>query len=202
VELRAAEGDSRVISGYAAVYNKRSHNLGGFVEQVDTAAFNKSRGDGWAGVVARFNHDDQFVLGTTAAGTVQLDSDSQGLHYSVDPPQTRQDVVELVQRGDVTKSSFAFRCFEDSWDDQEGVAVRTLGSVQLIDVAPVVSPAYPDASAGLRSLARQMDAGFDEVRSAAEANELLRFFRRTDRPSEPRRMSWAQAQVELKRRSV
>jgi hypothetical protein len=61
--------------------------------------------------------------------------------------------------------------------------MRTLHDVELVDVAPVLDPAYPDASAGLRSLARAMDAPFEEVRSMAGADELRRFFVRTDRPS-------------------
>ena len=48
--------------------------------------------------------------------------------------------------------------------------MRTLVSVELVDVAPVgEEPAYPDATAGLRSLARHFDADPDEVTAMAEA---------------------------------
>jgi hypothetical protein len=38
------------------------------------------------------------------------------------------------------------------------------------------------ASAGLRSLAAKFDADFEEVRSMAQADELRKFFVRTDGP--------------------
>jgi HK97 family phage prohead protease len=108
VELRVV-GDKPRIGGYAAMFERVSQNLGGFVEVVERSFFNKSRGDGWPDVMARYNHDDNMLLGTSGAGTLQLSLDETGLDYLVDPPQSRADVVELVQRGDVRKSSFAFR---------------------------------------------------------------------------------------------
>lgn len=201
-ELRATSEGSRTIGGYASVFNKRSSNLGGFVEVVDTRAFNKSRGDGYPDVVARFNHENQFLLGTTRSGTLRLNIDGEGLAYEVDVPQTRQDVYELVQRGDVTKSSFAFRTHEDDWSlTEDNFPQRTLVSVQLVDVAPVTIPAYPDSSAGLRSLAIAKAAEFAEVRALAEENELRKLFLRTDRPSSPianpKRITVEQARMEL-----
>lgn len=187
VEVRQAK-DRRRIGGYAAVFNRLSQNLGGFVERVDAGAFNKSRGDGWPDVIARYNHDDNMLLGTTAAGTLGVQIDNTGLLYDVDPPQSRTDILELVERGDVRRSSFAFRVMADGddWDlSDQGFPRRTLTSVQLVDVAPVNMPAYADTSAGLRSLAEKMEADLDEVRSLAQANELRRFFVRTDRDSRP-----------------
>lgn len=193
-ELRKSE--SRTIGGYASVFNKMSSNLGGFVERVDPKAFNKSAGDGYPGVVARFNHLDEFLLGTTRAGTLRLSIDDNGLLYEVDVPKTREDVYELVQRGDVAKSSFAFRVLEDDWEStSDGFPVRTLLKTQLMDVAPVVTPAYPDATAGLRSLATAKDADFEEVRNMAKKGELARLFKRTDRPSAG--LSVQQARVQL-----
>ncbi|WP_330242008.1 HK97 family phage prohead protease [Streptomyces sp. NBC_00525] len=198
-EVRAE--DSRTIGGYAAVFGKRSNNLGGFVELVDNRAFNKSKGDGWPDVIARWNHDDAFLLGTTRSGTLRLAVDGEGLRYDVDVPETRQDVYELVQRGDIDKSSFAFRVMEDDWDSTEdGFPIRTLTKVQLVDVAPVNTPAYPDSSAGLRSLALAKDADLEEVRKLAEEGELSRLFKRTDRPSPtagPGGVSVKQARMEL-----
>ena len=100
----------------------------------------------------------------------------------MEPPRSRSDILELVQRGDVRKSSFAFRTIEDEWGttDQQ-FPMRTLLRVQLVDVAPVNTPAYPDSSAGLRSLARHMGAPIEEVRALAEEDELRKFFVRTDR---------------------
>lgn len=195
VELRA-RADKRAIGGYAAVFSRLSQNLGGFVEQVAPTFFNKSRGDGWPDVLARYNHDDNMLLGTTAGRTLRLEIDDTGLLYDVDPPAARADIVELVERGDVRKSSFAFRLFKDGdeWTmSDQGYPLRTLVSGQLVDVAPVNMPAYSDTSAAMRSdgalesLSRKMNAPLDEVRKLADENELRRFFVRTGTGPKPQK---------------
>jgi len=171
------------VGGYAAVFNRTSRNLGGFVEQVAPSFFNQSRGDGWPDVMARHNHDNAMLLGTTGGGTLTLRIDPVGLDYEVALPQSRGDVGELVQRGDVRKSSFAFQIFRggDEWSTtDQGYPLRTLVTGPLIDVATVNTPAYLDTSAGLRSFAERFEAEFEEVRGLAEADELRRFFVRTD----------------------
>jgi HK97 family phage prohead protease len=187
VETRVAS-DGQKIGGYASVFGKLSRNLGGFVEQVGLTAFNQARQLGWPDVVARFNHDPNMILGTTQGRTLTLRTDNVGLDYEVIPPQSRTDILELVSRGDVQYSSFAFRCPPggDEWrTTDQSYPMRILHEVELVDVAPVLSPAYTDSSAGLRSLAHAMDAPLDEVRSLAADDELRRFFKRTDRPSPP-----------------
>lgn len=185
VELRAGD-DAGTISGYAAVFNRTSKNLGGFVEVLEPTVFNASRGDGWPDVIARYNHDDNMLLGTTAAGTLRLLVDDTGLMYKVTPPRSRADVVELVERGDVRKSSFAFRAVEDDWGlTDQGFPKRSLMTAQLVDVAPVNIPAYNDTTAGLRSLANHVHADLEEVRSLADAGELRKFFVRTDKQGKP-----------------
>jgi HK97 family phage prohead protease len=188
VELRM-DGESRRIGGYAAMFDRPSRNLGGFIETVERSFFNKSRGDGWPDVMARYNHDDNMLLGTTGAGTLSLRLDETGLDYLVDPPHSREDVVELVQRGDVRKSSFAFRVPSggDEWTvSDQGYPLRKLHTGQLVDVAPVNAPAYLDTTAALRSLAAKCSADPEEVRAAAEDNQLLRFFQKTSSAPMPK----------------
>ncbi len=154
VELRAGTSGLGVLAGYAAVFNRHSQNLGGFVEQVDPAAFTKSLADGLP-VMARGNHSDAMLLGTTWAGTLRLSVDGTGLLYEVDLPDTSagRDFRALAERGDVKWSSFAFRTIEDEWGvTEQGFPLRTLRAVQLVDVAPVNSPAYLDTSVAARSL--------------------------------------------------
>jgi uncharacterized protein len=184
VQLRAT-GSRRAVGGYAAVFDSPSENLGGFTEIVDDRAFNKSSGDQWPGVVCRFQHLDTMLLGTTAARTLRLAIDQTGLFYEVDLPETRADTFELVSRGDVYSSSFAFQAYDDEWGFRDGTALRTLLSVRLIDVAPVVNPAYINTSAGLRSLARHVGAPIEDVQRKAERDELRSFFVRTDAGNPP-----------------
>lgn len=180
VETRNGRG-GRTIGGYAAVFNRPSENLGGFIERIDTRFFNKSKSDNWPGVVCRYNHSDEFLLGTTRSGTLRLSIDGTGLDYAADLPECRADVYELVSRGDITQSSFAFQMYDDDWTmSDQGYPMRTLLTGKLIDVAPVNIPAYRDATVGLRSLASHMQAPFEDVNKLAEADELRKLFVRTD----------------------
>ena len=154
VELRAEGNGLGTLTGYAAVFNRHSQNLGGFVEQVDPAAFTKSLADGLP-VMARGNHSDAMLLGTTWADTLRLSVDGTGLRYEVDLPDTSagRDFRALAERGDIKWSSFAFRTIEDEWGvTEQGFPLRTLRAVQLVDVAPVNSPAYLDTSVAVRAL--------------------------------------------------
>ena len=178
VEIRAGADKAMTIGGYAAKFDRLSQNLGGFVERIAPGFFNKSRGDGWPGVVARYNHDDNQLLGTS-----------------------RADVYELVQRGDVAQSSFAFVVYEEDWTmTDQNFPLRTLVSGQLRDVAPVNTPAYEDTSVGVRnidaayaSLAKKFEADIAEVRKMGAADELVRFFKRSDGGPAPETKRSAQA---------
>ena len=176
VEFRAAtkSGSAGVLVGYALKYDTLSRNLGGFVETIAPGTFDKSLAD-QVDVLVRYNHDDSALLGRTASGTARLTNDETGLLYEVDLPDTSvgRDVAALAARGDVYQSSFAFYTIEDEWGmTDQGFPLRTLRAAQLVDVAPVNSPAYLDTSSGLRSLAESRGLPFDEVAGAAAANRL------------------------------
>lgn len=203
LEVRQAHPeDPKHIYGYAACFGKLSRKLGGFVEQVSPLAFNESRADNWPDVVCRFNHKDDLLLGTTYARTLDLKIDEQGLLYDVIPPQSRADIIEYCQRGDVRHSSFAFRVFPggDEWGVSEfNYPMRTLLSVQLVDVAPVLDPAYPDSTAAARalngaveSLSNWVQADPEEVRARLSDGRGMEFFRRTDNTGQVRRSLPAQ----------
>lgn len=185
VEFRASDKGA-TLRGYAAVFNKLSQNLGGFVERVDPGAFTKSLAD-QVPVFARFNHEDNGLLGTTEAETLRLVADGTGLHYEVDLPDTSagRDVRALAERGDLRYSSFAFRTISDTWEEtEEGFPLRTLTAVQLVDVAPVVNPAYRDTTTGLRSFAQAYKLDPDEVKQQAARGDLKALLRQ-DRKEEP-----------------
>ena len=168
VEWRAAaEGKSGpgVLFGYAAKYNTLSQNLGGFVETISPGAFDKSIGDN-VRMMCRYNHKDSHLLGTTEAQTLRLSLDDIGLMYEVDLPDTSsgRDVAALAARGDVRYSSFAFYCIEDDWGMTDDMfPMRTLEQCQLVDVAPVNSPAYLDTSVAKRSLSERINVPVDDL---------------------------------------
>lgn len=155
VELRATGDGLGSLHGYAAKFNVLSQNLGGFVERIDPGAFTKSLADNNR-VLCRLNHQDGGLLGTTEAGTLTLSLDDVGLIYDNPLPDTTagRDTSVLAKRGDLRYSSFAFYCIEDEWGfTEQGFPLRTLKQVQLIDVAPVNSPAYLDTTVAVRSFA-------------------------------------------------
>ena len=152
---RRADNKVRLI-GYAAVFNERSENLGGFREVVAPGAFAEAiEKDDVRGL---FNHDPNWVLGRNTAKTLHLSEDSRGLLYEIDLPETqsvRDQVVAPIERGDVSGSSFGFRVRpngQDWADDDDGVTIRTLKSVRLFDVSPVTFPAYPQTDVAVRCL--------------------------------------------------
>jgi len=151
-ELRLSGVDKKII-GYAAVYNRASEDLGGFIEYVRPGAFDrslKSKPD----VRALINHDSTLILGRTLSGTLLLESDATGLKITIDPPDTQyaQDLLAVMARGDVSQMSFAFTSTLDDWAMVDGQRTRSLLDLDLVDVSVVTYPAYPDTSVAARSL--------------------------------------------------
>ena len=151
---RSAGGDS--IQGYAAVFYNGTKGTeyelwAGAVERIMPGAFDRAvseRDD----AAALFNHDRNYVLGRVGAGTCQLSIDGKGLRYSITPAKhtVYAYVLEAVQRGDVSGSSFAFTVEDERWVKEKGIDVREVRGVRLFDVSPVLWPAYVGTSAGTR----------------------------------------------------
>ncbi|HET9087146.1 MAG TPA: HK97 family phage prohead protease [Acidobacteriaceae bacterium] len=142
----------KMIRGVASVYNSESVDLGGFTEIIQRGAFKDDLAAN-TDVVALFNHDINALLGRTSSGTLTLSDEADGLHYSINPADTQltRDLMVLMDRGDITGSSFSFYCLEDTVEERDGKTVRTVTKAQLVDVSPVVMPAYPASSVAVRS---------------------------------------------------
>jgi uncharacterized protein len=203
VECRStASNGLKRLGGLAAAFGSPSQLLpGGFHEIVSPGAFAKSKSDGWPGVLAKFEHRD--VLGSIRGNTLVLDITPRGLDYTVDvvPSSVGEHAYALAQRGDLA-SSFAFFVLDDRFElGRDGIPVRYLDSVLLLDVSCVATPAYSDATCAMRSLARQMSAPYEDVQAYAENGRLAAFFSRSDRPEvrggSGKRRTWQQAQTEL-----
>jgi uncharacterized protein len=155
VEIRAApEGSNSpgTICGYAAVFNSRSEELGGFYEVIAPGCFTRALRE--CDIRALRNHDPESLLGRLSAGTLSLSEDAQGLRMEVVLPDTTagRDTAESVRRGDMTGCSFSFQERAVEWNHAADPPVRTLRDVDLFDVGPVTFPAYRDTSVALRSL--------------------------------------------------
>lgn len=153
VELRIDDSkDKPKISGYAAVFNQLSEDLGGFREKVKRGAFTKTLKE--SDIVATRNHNDDLLLGRNKSGTLILEEKSKGLNFEIDPPDTSyaKDLIVSMERGDINQCSFKFRVIVDEWDkEDEKNIIRTLKEVELFDVTIATGPAYPQTSAQYRS---------------------------------------------------
>lgn len=172
-EVRSEDGRNTLV-GYGAVFGKRSQDLGGFREVIDSKAFNRTVNND-NDVLVTMNHDVNFLLGRTGAGTARVSVDEVGVRYEVDLPDTTTgaDVRALAERGDLFGSSFTFSIPKDgdTWErDEDGTRVRTLTEVRLYELGPVVSPAYLDTSVAVRSLeeAEAAEVSVDEEDDAVE----------------------------------
>lgn len=153
--------------GYGAVFNSDSEDLGGFTEQIAPGAFDSVLASATLDCRCLFNHEPSAILGRTTARTLTLKTDSTGLHYSCNVPDTTvgRDLLVSADRGDITQSSFGFRVADDDgaeqWYDKNGREVspwsydgvkrviRKIG--ELFDVSPVTYPAYTASSVEARS---------------------------------------------------
>lgn len=149
---RRGDDDSRTIRGYAAVFNKLSKNLGWFREKIDKNAFDEAD---MSDVVAVLNHDFNILYARSGSKTLTLGVDDKGLFYEFDAPNTTagNDLLEMVTRGDINRSSFQFLVSKDMWEqDDEAGELRTILAVKrVIDVSPVTMAAYPDTTVAKRS---------------------------------------------------
>ena len=161
--LRAADSGTDSpgkLEGYAAVFNSRSVDLGGFVEIMLPGCFDNVLATN-PDVRCLMNHDGNLVLGRTKNGTLKLRADSTGLWYSCQLPNTStgRDLYALIQRGDISQCSFAFRLDpgDDDWTDEMDEdgrkrRLRTIRAVpQLFDVSAVTTPAYEATSVSARN---------------------------------------------------
>jgi HK97 family phage prohead protease len=164
--MENAEYEGNTIRGYAAVYNSDSEWMGGFYEQIEAGAFDSVLDND---VRAYFNHDENLLLGRVSSGTLRIGTDKRGLFYEVDLPNTSyaNDLVELMKRGDVNQSSFAFLIEADRWEQRDGITYRIIEKVsRLLDVSPVAQPAYPDATSELKTRDLETETK-EEVEAAA-----------------------------------
>ncbi|HEX4612079.1 MAG TPA: HK97 family phage prohead protease [Urbifossiella sp.] len=165
VALQArADGKPSTITGYAAVFYDPSDPgteyrlYDDLVERIMPGAFDRAlREDDVRGL---FNHDDNLILGRTAAGTMRLSVDRRGLKYEIDPPDTTtaRDLLESLRRGDVSGSSFAFKPKDTSTRIVDGTYILERNAVYLFDVGPVCFPAYTGTEAGVRSVRAEVEA--------------------------------------------
>lgn len=143
------ENNSRIVTGYAAVFNSPTLLWEGLEEVISPGAFSKALSN--SDVRCLFDHDWGKVLGRTKSGTLRLEEDERGLKFEVELPNTTDanNLIESMSRGDIDQCSFGFIPTEETWDYNTDPVLRTVNEVELFEVSIVSLPAYEDTEATL-----------------------------------------------------
>lgn len=163
-ETRAADnGKAELrISGYAAVFDSDSEPIMGmFTERIQRGAFKKAL-KGEPDMRLLVNHTG-LPYARTTNGTLTVVEEAKGLRYDaiLAPTRESETLHTLIERGDVTQNSFAFRVERgtDVWECACGdplgwecdcgpdEVVRTITSIEEApEVSVVTFPAYQATS--------------------------------------------------------
>ena len=134
IEFRKAEDGH--IKGYPILFNALSEDLGGFRERIlpDAIQFADD-------LKADFNHNPDYILGRTLAGTLKVSTDARGVFMDADPPDTTwaRDLKVSIDRGDIDQGSFSFRVLPGGQQigEENGQQVRTLSKILVRRVSVV-----------------------------------------------------------------
>lgn len=161
-----ADKESRLVEGRAILFEVESDGLD-FVEIIDSRAL-----DGVlerSNVFALLNHTrDRGILARCkfGSGSLALETDTEGLLYRFAAPRTAlgDELLEGIERGDISQSSFAFTTERDEWRKRDnGIWERRVLQVgELFDVSPVYDAAYSQTTVCTRG----RDQAEQELRAA------------------------------------
>lgn len=194
-ESLGTEGEGRpVMHGHFSVFNEfteiDSYFEGRFLERVSPGAYKKTFRENRANIKALFQHGQDPLIGDKPLGPVDdLREDATGAYYEVpllDAPYTRD--LEPGLREGLYGASFRFKAINDEWVDEptrsavnpDGLPERTLKELRVYEFGPVTFPAYPGATAGLRS------AGTSETKEDARKETEPAEATREDERREPK----------------
>lgn len=160
--VRSDENGGRLVEGYASVFNQESRLIAEngkvFYEVILDGAFDNALGRDDLNVIANRDHDDKRMLARTKSGTLALRVDETGLVYSFTPPNTTlgNDTAELVDRGDLSESSFRFAVKPSGVDwkyGSDGILRRNIKEIYKIhDVAIVINGAFANTDVSIRGI--------------------------------------------------
>jgi HK97 family phage prohead protease len=181
LERADAEGDGLTLEGYGAVFDVPTRIDswdGGFDEQIARGAFADSLRERTPKL--QFDHGQHALVGSIPLGVIKrMREDDRGLYVEarLHDNWLIQPVRDAIASGAVDGMSFRFRVPEggDTWQDRTGdVPMRTITRADVVEVGPVVWPAYQATTVGVRSqeLARLFDLPEQERIALARALAL------------------------------
>lgn len=164
LERADATGDGLTLEGYGAVFD--SPTLidsweGRFNETIARGAFAKTLKERTP--VIQFDHGKHPLVGSLPIGAVEtIREDSHGLYVKarLHDNWLVEPVRDAIKSGSIDGMSFRFSVVKDSVDQSGDVPTRTVQEVKLYEVGPVVFPAYPDTTVGVRAAELAADPEF------------------------------------------
>jgi HK97 family phage prohead protease len=138
---------------------------GDFMERTVRGAFAKTMAEQGANVKCQFDHGYDTSVGSRVlclAEELREDADTAVLEGDLFDTSYNRDLLPGIKAG-AYGSSFRFQVIKEEWNDEPppsdtnpyGLPERTITEVRLLEAGPVVYPANPDATAGVRSLTDQ-----------------------------------------------
>lgn len=155
-ETRDVGDDGFTLEGYGAVFNQATRidsYEGRFDERIDRGAFEKTLSERMP--VLQFDHGRDPATGTVPIGSIkEIRGDDHGLFVQARLHDNArvEPIRQAIASGSVDGMSFRFQVMRDVWDESSEVPMRTLKEVSLLEVGPVVFPAYDGARVGVRSI--------------------------------------------------
>lgn len=176
-EVRASDdADGLTLSGYAAVFDSPTDIRdweGEYEETIARGAFAKTIKE--RSPVLQFDHGSHPLLGSIPLGAItKLREDQHGLYVEarLHDNWLTEPVRDAIASGAVHGMSFRFQVIKDTWDQGGDKPKRTINEVKLLELGPVVFPAYRDTTVGVRSLLSQLDDDGVRALAAELANHL------------------------------
>ena len=134
------------IRGHAALFDSLSENLGGFREKIQRGAFSASLES--QDIVFLSHHDSAQPMARVSAGNLDIREDQTGLFFESELPSTGggKDLHRLIETRVLTSMSFGFnieRPEDEVWEEgPDGLLIRTLRRIKLLEISVVLWPAY------------------------------------------------------------
>lgn len=160
----------RTMRGHAAVFNRLSHDLGGFKTKIAPGFFTKVL-DQNPDVHLVWDHDTRYTLSRTRSQKYGLEmrEDPIGLHVwaRMAPVSYADDLAVLMEGGVIDQMSFATDIAKDDWhEDDSGITRTLIESGGLYDVTICAQGAFPQTDSRLATdLASAIEAGRVEGRA-------------------------------------
>jgi HK97 family phage prohead protease len=161
-EMQEQDDDGFTLEGYAAVFDTPTRIdswEGNFNEVIERGAFAETISGRLPAL--QFDHGRDPATGSAPIGSIEeLREDDHGLFVKarLHDNERVKPIRQAIASGAIDGMSFRFQVNRESWTDKDrAVPTRTIRSVDLFELGPVVFPAYAATNVGVRSMLADLD---------------------------------------------